>query len=385
MATLDQDALPSCPMASVELFGLMPSGAPVQRIKLQCRVGTQVTGVAIITRGATVQEVQVPDKAGNVADVTLGFDNLAGYTGPTNFCFGATPGRYANRIKHGKFVLDGKDFQVTPNWTGPETGGKHMLHGGAAGFDGKVWEVLRGPWLDSEGAHVSLGLESPDGDEGFPGKLSVEVKYSWCVNADLKTHTLKVCWKAVTSASTFVNLTNHSYFNLAGATSGKNVLDNHVVTLNCDKWTEVDGDAIPSGRLVEVEGTPMDCRKPKRIGEGIAGVQGGGYDHNFVVCGKSEGSSSESFIARVECTDSGRCLECHATQPGVQFFTMQPASVFDKVTTGKSGVVYPVHGGFCLETQHFPDSPNHADFPTTRLDPGQTYEHSCSYVFSASS
>mmetsp|Transcript_37747 Transcript_37747/g.87225 ORF Transcript_37747/g.87225 Transcript_37747/m.87225 type:complete len:394 (+) Transcript_37747:103-1284(+) len=389
MSTVNQAGLPRCPMAMVELFGTMPSGEDVHRIKLQCKVGQQLTGVSILTRGATIQQILVPDSADTVDDVVLGFDDLAGYNSSTNFCYGATPGRYANRIKEGKFKLDGEDLQVTPNWTGPATGTKHMLHGGATGYDKKIWEILRGPYIDSSGAHVCLGLQSPDGEEGFPGALDIEVTYSWCVDisstSESMTHALKISWKATTSATTVVNLTNHSYFNLAGGSSGKDVLQNHVVTLNCDKWTEVDGDAIPTGQLLDVTGTPMDCRKPKTIGEGITGVQGGGYDHNFVVCcGEPETTGSETFVAKVECTDTDRSLECFSSQPGVQFFTMQPATVFDKVTKGKSGMVYPVHGGFCLETQHFPDSPNHAHFPSTRLDSGQTYLHSCTYVFSVS-
>merc|ERR1712137_561347 len=180
---------------------------------------------------------------------------------------------------------------------------------------------------------------------------------------------------------TVLNLTNHSFFNLAGADKGTDILQDHIATLNCDTWTEVDEDAIPTGRLLNVAGTPMDFRTPKRVGENIADAQGGGYDHNFVV-NMSESFGFKRFVARVQCTTSGRCLECWSTQPGVQFFTMQPAHVFDKATTGKFGTVYPVHGGFCLETQHFPDSPNHSNFPSASIAPGHAYAESCLYRFS---
>jgi len=188
---------------------------------------------------------------------------------------------------------------------------------------------------------------------------------------------LRITWSATTDVTTVVNLTNHSYFNLEGVKQASDILTSHTVMLNCDSWTEVDGDAIPTGKLCRVEGTPMDFRQPKLVGQHLKDAQGGGYDHNFVVNGEP---GVERLVGRVECT-SGRCLECWATQPGVQFFTMQPASVFDKATTGKFGAVYPVHGGFALETQHFPDSPNQASFPSTVLRPGSEYKEICSYRF----
>lgn len=397
MSTTNASALDTVPMASVELFGYMPKGDPVHRICLQSRVKGMVCGASILTRGATVQEVSVPDKAGQVEDVVLGFHDLEGYNGPTNFCYGGTPGRYANRISQSSFELEHEEesagyqpsdvkpnpkklirHMTSENWDGPESGKKHTLHGGVGGFDGKVWKIEQGPWVDSDGSHVSLAYTSPDGEMGFPGTLTAHVKYSWKACSENSTYELKIIWSATTDQKTVVNLTNHSYFNLDGVKGATDILETHTAMLNCDQWTEVDGDAIPTGRILDVAGTPMDFRSPKKIGEHIKDAQGGGYDHNYVVRGEA---GVDRLVARVESGASGRCLECWATQPGVQFFTMQPASVFDKATTGKFGAVYPVHGGFCVETQHFPDSPNRPDFPSTVLKPGQTYKESCSYRF----
>lgn len=378
MATVSASALPVVPMASVELWGYMPSGEAVHRVCLQAKTGDKVCGASIITRGATVQEVNVPDAAGNIEDIALGFDSLDGYTGTANFCYGGTPGRYANRIANGAFTLEGKEVKTTANWAGA-SGKKHTLHGGAAGFDGKIWAISKGPWVDKEGAHVTMSYTSADGEEGFPGKVEAAVTYSWLSASGME---LKIVWEATSDTSTVCNLTNHSYFNLCGVKTASQVLDTHTVTLNCDKWTEVNEDAIPSGNLSDVIGTCMDFRSPKLVGKEIASAQGGGYDHNFVVNGAGDGK--EVFVGKVECT-SGRVMECYATQPGVQFFTMQPAVVFDKTTHGKYGQVYPVHGGLCLETQHFPDSPNQPSFPSTTLAPGKPYHECCSYKFSVKS
>eukprot|EP00929_Paragymnodinium_shiwhaense_P011339 TRINITY_DN11693_c0_g1_i1.p1 TRINITY_DN11693_c0_g1~~TRINITY_DN11693_c0_g1_i1.p1 ORF type:complete len:424 (-),score=125.75 TRINITY_DN11693_c0_g1_i1:136-1407(-) len=361
------------PLASVELFGSMPSGEAVHKVNLQTTVGGKCCGASIITRGATVQAVSVPDASGCVEDVVLGFDDLAGYNGTANFCYGGTPGRYANRIANGAFTLDGQEIKTTANWEGA-SGKKHCLHGGAGGFDGKVWSIAKGPWVDKDGAHVTMAYTAADGEEGFPGKLEAKVTYSWTAAMELK-----IVWEATSDKTTVCNLTNHSYFNLSGVKTASQVLDTHTVTLNCDKYTEVNEDAIPSGTLLDVAGTCMDFREPKLVGKEIANAQGGGYDHNWVVNGAGEGK--EVFVGKVECT-SGRILECYATQPGVQFFTMQPGVVFDKTTHGKGGQVYPVHGGLCLETQHFPDSPNQASFPSTTLTPDKAYREACTYKFS---
>eukprot|EP00928_Gymnodinium_smaydae_P088089 TRINITY_DN72234_c0_g1_i1.p1 TRINITY_DN72234_c0_g1~~TRINITY_DN72234_c0_g1_i1.p1 ORF type:complete len:385 (-),score=56.83 TRINITY_DN72234_c0_g1_i1:70-1224(-) len=382
MATINADKLGVLPTASVEYFGRMPCGTPVHRIFLQSRLGDALCGAAILTRGATLQSVTVPDKSGQVQDVVLGLDTLEGYNGGTNFCYGGTPGRVANRIAHGRFTLQGEQYQVTANWTGP-SGQQHALHGGAAGFDRKIWNISRGPWVDDGGAHVELSLHSPAGDEGFPGDLDTTVRYTWCQRSE-GSYSLDIAWSATADRPTIVNLTNHAYFNLSGVETASKVLDTHTVTLNCDSWTEVNDDAIPSGQLLSVEGTAMDFRTPKKLGERISETPNGGkgYDHNFVVnADASTPPGVQKFVGRIDCT-SGRRLECWATQPGVQLFTMQPAEVFDMTTHGKYGQVYPVHGGVCLETQHFPDSANHPHFPSTMLVPGQKYAESCSYRFS---
>merc|ERR1712217_624855 len=245
---------------------------------------------------------------------------------------------------------------------------------------GKVWTISQGPWVDKNGAHVTMSYVSAHLEEGFPGQVEAKVTYSWTDGMELK-----IVWQEMCDQATVCNMTNHSYFNLCGVKKASQVLDTHTVTLNCDKWTEINEDAIPSGQLLDVAGTCMDFRFPKLVGKDIARAQGGGYDHNFVVNGgvvrDKDGQSQERFVGKVECT-SGRILECYASQPGVQFFTMQPASVFDKTTHGKYGQVYPVHGGLCLETQHFPDSPNQPTFPSTTIAPSRGYSESCSYRFS---
>lgn len=382
MATVDKGSLKVCPMASVEIFGFMPNGTPVHRICLQSLVGGQLCSASILTRGATIHEVKVPDKNGKLEDVVLGFDALSGYEEGANFCYGGTPGRYANRIAKAAFTIEGQVYNVTANWAGA-SGTKHCLHGGNRdGFASKVWNIDKGPWVDAEGAHVTLSYLSPCGEEGFPGNLNATLTYSWKAS-EAGVCDLMLKWDATCDRSSVVNLTNHAYFNLCGVENITQVLDSHTVTLNCDKWTEVNEDAIPTGNLSSVEGTCMDFTKPKVVGKEIKDAQGGGYDHNFVVSGVAEAPGLMRFVGKVECT-SGRTMECWATQPGVQFFTMQPASVFDMSTKGKYGQTYPVHGGLCLETQHFPDSPNQPSFPSTTICPARPYSECCSYRFGVS-
>lgn len=381
MATMNACKLATCPVASVELFGKMPSGEIVRCINLQSRSGEQVYGASILTRGATIMSVMVPDKSGKAADVVLGLPDLEGYNSGMNFCYGGTPGRVANRIGKGTFTLNGQTYNTTANWTG-SSGMQHTLHGGASGFDSKVWEISKGPWVDEDGAHVDLSLDSPDGEEGFPGNLSATVRYTWRQMGD-GGYGLDIAWGATSDKPTVVNLTNHAYFNLSGVEQASQVLDTHTVTLNCDSWTEVNDDGIPTGKLLEVEGTAMDFRKPMKVGERIRETPNGGfgYDHNFVVNRKDAAPGALAFVGRVDCT-SGRRLDCYATQPGVQLFSMQPKEVFDMVTKGKYGQTYPVHGGVCLETQHFPDSANNPSFPSTEVSPDRKYSEVCSYRFS---
>lgn len=381
MTTVSAAGLTVVPKASVEYFGTLPNGTPVHRICLQSKVGDKTCGASIITRGAAVQEVMVPDKDGKVEDVALGFDDLEGYHCGANFCYGGTPGRYANRIANAAFTLEGQPYKVAANWKGA-SGKSHCLHGGPAdGFGGKIWNIDKGPWVDAEGAHVTLSYTSVCGEEGFPGTVVSKITYSWKAS-ESGVYDLKLKWEANSlDRASVINLTNHSYFNLCGVEKASQVLDTHTVTLNCESWTEVDGDAIPTGKLSSVEGTCMDFRTPKVVGKDIKDAQGGGYDHNFVVSGTAEAPGLMRFVGRVDCT-SGRRLDCWATQPGVQFFTMQPASVFDMATKGKYGQTYPVHGGLCLETQHFPDSPNQPTFPSTTICPSRPYSETCSYRFS---
>lgn len=351
----------------MELFGKLSTGEPVHRIGLHSGDGRRL-GASIITLGASVQAVSVLDKDGGVSDVALGFDTLDGYLG-RNPCFGGTPGRYANRIANGTFSLEGRTHNVTKNWL------THTLHGGKCNFSNKVWSIAKGPWVDDEGASVVLALRSEAGEEGFPGELNATVTYRWTTSSSLEIE-----WSATTDRATVVNLTNHSYFNLKGVGKASDVLD-HDVEINASTITEVNAEAIPSGNTPAVASTAFDFLAPHKVGERITQVPGGGYDHNYCVNIPADCESGvKRFVARVKEASSGRCMEVWATQPGVQFFTANNDVVEGIV--GKSAVTYPKHGGLCLETQHFPDSPNHPSFPSTTLLPNKVYSESCSYRFS---
>mmetsp|Transcript_35236 Transcript_35236/g.99000 ORF Transcript_35236/g.99000 Transcript_35236/m.99000 type:complete len:375 (+) Transcript_35236:53-1177(+) len=355
------------PLASVEVFGKLPSGEVVHRINLLTGGYDSFRGARIITYGATVQGLVVPDHAGSLQDVVLGFDDLQGYLG-RNPCFGGVPGRYANRIANGAFPLEGRTQKLDVNWK------THTLHGGSDNFSKKVWKIAEGPSVDTEGAYVTLALHSPAGDHGFPGALDARVTYRWTMSSELQME-----FSATADRPTVVNLTNHSYFNLAGVGKASDVLQ-HEVELSADSITEVNDEAIPSGKLAPVSGTPFDFTKPQRVGERIGDVPGGGYDHNYCVNGDHT-TGQERFVGRVREPTSGRCMECWATQPGVQFFTAN-ADVVEGIV-GKGAVVYPKHAGLCLETQHYPDSPNHPSFPSTALVPGRRYLEHVSYRFSS--
>jgi len=320
--------------------------------------------VKVITYGAIVAEIHVPDRRGDLADVVLGFDNLGDYM-DRNPHFGAMTGRFANRIAGGKFALDGKEYTLAVN------NGPNSLHGGRKGFDKYVWkaEDVSGP----EGAAVRLSHLSPDGDEGYPGNLSVRVTYT--VTAD---DALKIDYTATTDAPTPINLTNHSYFHLGGPASG--TILGHEMQIEADRYTPVDSTSIPTGTLAPVAGTPMDFTSPTPIGAQIDRMTGdpGGYDHNYVLRG---GTGLETPDARVRDPRSGRVLEFFTTEPGVQFYT---GNYLNGTLTGKGGVVYRKHQGFCLEAQHFPDSVNQPNFPSAILRPGATYSQTTIYKFSAS-
>lgn len=341
-------------------FGKTSSGQDVELYTLTNDKGVEA---GIITYGGIIVSLKTPDRNGNPGDIVLGFDSLKDYEERSPF-FGCITGRYANRIAKGKFTLDGKEYTLATN------NGPNHLHGGKVGFDKAVWKAE----TKSEGDAVSLVLThtSPDGDEGYPGNLDVEVTYT--LN---NSNELVIDYKAKTDQPTVLNLTNHSYFNLEGHGSG-NVLA-HELQLSASKFTPTDDTAIPTGELRPVEGTPLDFTKGKPIGRDIESdyeqiVFGKGYDHNFVIDGRP---GVLRRAATVRGPRSGRVLEILTTEPGVQLYT---ANFMEKMA-GKDGATYDFRGAFCLETQHFPDSPNHPDFPTTVLRPGDTFRSTTVHRF----
>ena len=317
----------------------------------------------VMTWGATLASMEVPDRSGKFADITLGFDSLDGYLGSHPF-FGVIAGRYANRIAKGKFTLDGKDYTLAVN------NGVNHLHGGKVGFDKKNWRAK----LEPGETKVSFFLTSLDGDEGYPGTLNAKVTYTLTDD-----DTLRIDYEATTDKATVLNLTNHAYWNLAGA--GEGDILGHELTLHASKFTPVDDGSIPTGKIEPVAGGPMDFTKAKAIGKDFAKVGGtpGGYDHNFVIDHPVAKSSDMDLAAEVYDPKSGRVMKVSTTEPGVQFYT---GNYLDGTVTGKGGKVYKKNFGLCLETQHFPDSPNKPEFPGTVLRPGATYRSATTYAFS---
>ena len=316
--------------------------------------------VRVTAYGAHLVSIKTPDRNGKAEDIILGFGSLAGYLHQPNSYLGAIVGRYGNRIAKGKFTLDGKTYQL------PINNGPNSLHGGTKGFDQYVWESKEVP-DGVEFTHVS-----PDGDQGYPGTLTAKVTYT------LKGDTLRIEYSATSDKPTVVNLTNHSYFNLHGDGKG-NVLDQRI-EINADRYTPIDSGLIPTGELAPVAGTPMDFRKPEAIGARINENNeqlklAGGYDFNFVLNGKP---GTLDLAAIATDPESGRKLTVETTQPGVQFYS---GNFLDGSLTGWNGVKYGKHAGFCLETQHFPDSPNHPDFPSTELKPGATMHSTTTFTF----
>jgi aldose 1-epimerase len=340
-------------------FGRTPDGTPVRRFVLQ---NGRLT-VKAISYGAIVTEIHAPDRHGRATDVVLGFDDLDGYLARHPY-FGATVGRVANRIAGGRFTLDGKDYTLAVN------NGPNALHGGLKGFDKVVWdaEEVSGP----DGPGVQFGYVSPDGEEGYPGNLGVRVRF-----ALTDDDALRIDYEATTDAATPVNLTNHSYFNLAGPASGTIV--GHELEIAADRYTPVDDALIPTGEIAPVRGTPLDFTTSTAIGARIEQLAGdpGGYDHNYVL--RSHGEAP-AFAARVREPSSGRVLEVFTTEPGLQFYT---GNYLNGAFVGKGGIAYNKRQAFCLEAQHFPDSVHHPDFPTTILRPGATYRQTTIYRFSA--
>ena len=315
------------------------------------------TEVKIINYGGTITNLLVADKNNQVGDVVLGFNSLSGYQQTGNPYFGCLVGRYANRIANAKFILDGKTYTLAANNNG------NTLHGGVKGFDKVIWTVDA---FDSTG--LQLSYNSKDGEEGYPGNLQVKVIYS--LSAD---NELKIDYTATTDKPTPVNLTNHAYFNLS-AGKDSTILD-HELMLNADRYTAVNDKYIPTGQSPAVKNTPMDFNKAKRIGNDIDKVKGG-YDHNWVLNKKS---NDLSLIGSLYHPASGRFVEIYTTQPGIQFYT---GNFLDGSLTGRNGEKYIRHAGLCLETQHFPDSPNQPSFPNSILKPGETYHEVTSYKFS---
>ncbi len=355
----------SKPMASASItradFGKTAEGQPVDLFTL---ANGNVTA-KIMTYGGIITEIHAPDRTGKTADVVLGFGTLDKYLAGHPF-FGAIAGRYANRIAKGKFSLDGHDYTLAVN------NGPNSLHGGLKGFDKQVWNAQSSNGAD--GPTLKLTYISKDGEEGYPGALTSTVTYMLT-----NQNELKIEYDATTDKPTVLNLTNHSYWNLAGENSGT-ILD-QTLTLNADRYTPVDETQIPTGELKSAKGTPMDFITPHKIGERIAQIPGpppGGYDHNYVINGGGQGKLVKA--ATVNDPKSGRTLECWTTQPGVQVYT---GNFLDGKLTGIGGTQYVKNDAVCLETQHFPDSPNHPQFPTTRLNPGEKYHQVTVYKFSA--
>ena len=354
LMTAPADDTPSnVPGVASQPFGKAPNGEPVTLHTLTNKNGMSVS---IMDYGATVVRIIVPDRNGKMADVVLGFDKLSPYFHQTAY-FGAVVGRYGNRIARGKFELNHIKYQL------PINNGPNSLHGGIVGFDKHVWKEEQ---VDSDSPAVRFSLLSPDGDQGYPGNLFVSVTYT--LNDD---NQLRIAYSATTDKPTILNLTNHTYYNLAGA--GEGTILNHIITLHADKYTPVDATLIPTGKEADVAGTPFDLTEPTAIVAHLKETGGKpvGYDHNYIL--KKGFFSDWAVAAEVEDPASGRTLKVSTDQPGVQFYT---GNFLDGTLKGKGGHAYPQYGGFCLETQHFPDSPNQPDFPSTVLQPGDTYETS---------
>jgi aldose 1-epimerase len=341
-------------------FGTMPDGSPVGLFILKNQRGTTLK---VTNYGLIITELHTADRSGQFGNVVLGFDNLPRYQAGHPF-FGAIAGRVANRIARGRFTLDGKDYQLAVN------NGPNHLHGGLVGFDKKLWRPVGGE-IEPGFATMLFAYESPDGEENYPGKLSVEVEYTLTQNDEVR-----ITYRATTDKATPVNLTNHSYFNLAG----RGDIKAHELQLFADRYTLTDEGLIPTGELAKVAGTAMDFTSPHPIGERIeqTGLKPTGYDHNFVL---NSGGRSLAPAAKVVEPTTGRILEVLTDQPGVQLYTANFLPPDGIECTG--GVKFARHGAFCLETQNFPDAINHPGFPKAVLRPGETYRHTTVLRFSA--
>ncbi|MDR3457102.1 MAG: galactose mutarotase [Verrucomicrobiae bacterium] len=345
---------------SVQPFGTTKDGVPVQLYTLRNKAGSVAT---ISSYGGLVTSLKVADRTGAFGDVTLGYDNLDGYLKDTPY-FGALVGRFGNRIARGHFTLDGQTYTLATN------NGVNALHGGLKGFDKVVWTAK--PFESKAGPALELNYVSPDGEEGYPGTLTVKAVYTLT-----EDNALKLEYTATTDKATVVNLTHHSYFNLAG----KGDVLGHVVMIPADRYTPVDSTLIPTGELAPVDGTAFDFRTPTAIGARIGNDEtqlkyGNGYDHNWVL-NKTMGKLT--LMARVSEPTSGRVMEVWSTEPGLQFYT---GNFLDGTITGKGGWTYQFRNAIVMEPQHFPDSPNQPNFPSVVLRPGQTYHNTIEYKFS---
>ncbi|HNY42998.1 MAG TPA: aldose epimerase family protein [Bryobacteraceae bacterium] len=349
------------PKVTKTSFGKTADGTEVSLFTLKNSKGMEA---AVTNYGGIVVSLKTPDKTGAIGDIVLGFDSLDGYLKEHPY-LGAIVGRYGNRIGGAKFSIGGKQYKLAVN------NGPNSLHGGLRGFDKKVWDATTNDATNS----LILKCSSADMEEGYPGKLDAEVTYTLT-----EANELRINYKAATDKETVLNLTNHTYFNLAGQGNGD--ILNHSIQIMSERTTPVDATLIPTGELKQVAGTPFDFTAPHKIGERINDPKdeqikfGGGYDHNFVVDGQP---GTLRPAARVTEPASGRAMEVLTTEPGIQFYT---GNFLDGALTGKGGKVYQKRYGFCLETQHFPDSPNKPQFPTTALKPGETYNSTTVFRFS---
>jgi aldose 1-epimerase len=347
-------------------FDRMPDGTEIPQYTLRNSQGVEAV---VIAYGATLQSLKIPDRNGTSEDVVLGFDDIAGYQANGTVYFGATIGRFGNRLDGGTFELDGTKYQV------PKNDGNNALHGGTQGFDKRVWTMR--PHEEKGWVGVELTYVSPDGEMGFPGELTTHVIYS--LN---EANELRIQYRATTDKSTVLNLTNHSYFNLAGA--GNGTILEQVMRMDASHYTPVNKNLIPTGELAPVADTPMDFRKDTPLGQHIrdnhqqleyAEPKQRGFDFNWVLNTKGD---VKRVAAEAHDPKSGRLLQLYTTEPGVQLYT---GNFLDGSIKGKRGKTYPHWGAFTLETQHYPDAPNQPDFPTTRLDPGQTYTQTTVFTF----
>jgi aldose 1-epimerase len=340
-----------------ESYGILPDSTEVNLFTMTNQHGIRMK---VTNYGGIITSLEVPGRNGELADIVLGYDNLDGYLKMTPY-FGAIVGRYGNRIAKGKFILDGKEYLLARN------NGENHLHGGIKGFDKVVWDAQE--FKDTSKVGLMLHYLSRDGEEGYPGNLDITVSYSLTNNNELR-----IDYLATTDKATPVNITQHSYFNLKGG--GNSDILNHIMMINASRYTVVDSSLIPTGELRSVNGTPMDFTSPIAIGARIKEVGGKpvGYDHNYVL--NSPGQFE--LAVKVYEPESGRIMEVFTDQPGVQFYT---GNFLDGSITGKGGKKYDQYYGFCLETQHFPDSPNHPDFPNTILRTGESYKSTTVFRF----